>query len=75
MTVLDVLAPQKDVDGFGPHSAGALFTGVARVVDGPGVFGKRDTDRIRTNARNSTLTVHRKAVPLSQCFHRSINRG
>jgi methylenetetrahydrofolate dehydrogenase (NADP+)/methenyltetrahydrofolate cyclohydrolase len=25
--VLDVLAPQKDVDGFGPHSAGALFTG------------------------------------------------
>ena len=26
-TVLDVLASQKDVDGFGPHSAGALFTG------------------------------------------------
>jgi methylenetetrahydrofolate dehydrogenase (NADP+)/methenyltetrahydrofolate cyclohydrolase len=25
--VLDVLAPLKDVDGFGPHSAGALFTG------------------------------------------------
>jgi methylenetetrahydrofolate dehydrogenase (NADP+)/methenyltetrahydrofolate cyclohydrolase len=25
--VLDVLALQKDVDGFGPHSAGALFTG------------------------------------------------
>jgi methylenetetrahydrofolate dehydrogenase (NADP+)/methenyltetrahydrofolate cyclohydrolase len=25
--VLDVLAPEKDVDGFGPHSAGALFTG------------------------------------------------
>jgi methylenetetrahydrofolate dehydrogenase (NADP+)/methenyltetrahydrofolate cyclohydrolase len=25
--VLDTLAPQKDVDGFGPHSAGALFTG------------------------------------------------
>jgi methylenetetrahydrofolate dehydrogenase (NADP+)/methenyltetrahydrofolate cyclohydrolase len=25
--VLDLLAPQKDVDGFGPHSAGALFTG------------------------------------------------
>jgi methylenetetrahydrofolate dehydrogenase (NADP+)/methenyltetrahydrofolate cyclohydrolase len=25
--VLDALAPQKDVDGFGPHSAGALFTG------------------------------------------------
>jgi methylenetetrahydrofolate dehydrogenase (NADP+)/methenyltetrahydrofolate cyclohydrolase len=25
--VLDVLASQKDVDGFGPHSAGALFTG------------------------------------------------
>lgn len=27
--VLDLLAPQKDVDGFGPHSAGALFTGRA----------------------------------------------
>jgi methylenetetrahydrofolate dehydrogenase (NADP+) / methenyltetrahydrofolate cyclohydrolase len=26
-SVLDLLAPQKDVDGFGPHSAGALFTG------------------------------------------------
>jgi methylenetetrahydrofolate dehydrogenase (NADP+)/methenyltetrahydrofolate cyclohydrolase len=25
--VLDLLAPQKDVDGFGPHSAGALFSG------------------------------------------------
>jgi methylenetetrahydrofolate dehydrogenase (NADP+)/methenyltetrahydrofolate cyclohydrolase len=25
--VLDLLAPQKDVDGFGPHNAGALFTG------------------------------------------------
>jgi len=25
--VVDLLAPQKDVDGFGPHSAGALFTG------------------------------------------------
>ena len=25
--VLDLLAPRKDVDGFGPHSAGALFTG------------------------------------------------
>lgn len=25
--VLDALAPQKDVDGFGPHSAGALFSG------------------------------------------------
>jgi methylenetetrahydrofolate dehydrogenase (NADP+)/methenyltetrahydrofolate cyclohydrolase len=25
--VLDALAPQKDVDGFGPHSAGALFGG------------------------------------------------
>jgi len=25
--VLETLAPQKDVDGFGPHSAGALFTG------------------------------------------------
>lgn len=25
--VLDTLAPQKDVDGFGPHSAGALFGG------------------------------------------------
>jgi len=25
--VLELLAPQKDVDGFGPHSAGALFTG------------------------------------------------
>ena len=25
--VLDTLAPQKDVDGFGPHNAGALFTG------------------------------------------------
>jgi methylenetetrahydrofolate dehydrogenase (NADP+)/methenyltetrahydrofolate cyclohydrolase len=25
--VLDTLAPHKDVDGFGPHSAGALFTG------------------------------------------------
>ncbi|TMA12329.1 MAG: bifunctional methylenetetrahydrofolate dehydrogenase/methenyltetrahydrofolate cyclohydrolase FolD [Deltaproteobacteria bacterium] len=25
--VLDALAPQKDVDGFGPHNAGALFTG------------------------------------------------
>ncbi len=25
--VLEALAPQKDVDGFGPHSAGALFTG------------------------------------------------
>jgi methylenetetrahydrofolate dehydrogenase (NADP+)/methenyltetrahydrofolate cyclohydrolase len=25
--ILDTLAPQKDVDGFGPHSAGALFTG------------------------------------------------
>jgi methylenetetrahydrofolate dehydrogenase (NADP+)/methenyltetrahydrofolate cyclohydrolase len=25
--VLDLLAPEKDVDGFGPHSAGALFTG------------------------------------------------
>jgi methylenetetrahydrofolate dehydrogenase (NADP+)/methenyltetrahydrofolate cyclohydrolase len=25
--VLDTLAPQKDVDGFGPLSAGALFTG------------------------------------------------
>jgi methylenetetrahydrofolate dehydrogenase (NADP+) / methenyltetrahydrofolate cyclohydrolase len=25
--VLDTLAPQKDVDGFGPHSAGALFSG------------------------------------------------
>jgi len=25
--VLDALAPQKDVDGFGPLSAGALFTG------------------------------------------------
>jgi methylenetetrahydrofolate dehydrogenase (NADP+)/methenyltetrahydrofolate cyclohydrolase len=25
--VLDALAPEKDVDGFGPHSAGALFTG------------------------------------------------
>jgi methylenetetrahydrofolate dehydrogenase (NADP+)/methenyltetrahydrofolate cyclohydrolase len=27
--VLDALAPQKDVDGFGPHSAGALFSGRA----------------------------------------------
>ena len=26
-TVLDLLAPEKDVDGFGPASAGALFTG------------------------------------------------
>jgi methylenetetrahydrofolate dehydrogenase (NADP+)/methenyltetrahydrofolate cyclohydrolase len=26
-TLLDTLAPEKDVDGFGPHSAGALFTG------------------------------------------------
>src|SRR5512140_2937883 len=25
--ILDALAPHKDVDGFGPHSAGALFTG------------------------------------------------
>jgi methylenetetrahydrofolate dehydrogenase (NADP+)/methenyltetrahydrofolate cyclohydrolase len=25
--VLDLLAPEKDVDGFGPHSAGSLFTG------------------------------------------------
>ncbi|HYS09133.1 MAG TPA: bifunctional methylenetetrahydrofolate dehydrogenase/methenyltetrahydrofolate cyclohydrolase FolD [Myxococcales bacterium] len=25
--VLDTLAPPKDVDGFGPHNAGALFTG------------------------------------------------
>jgi methylenetetrahydrofolate dehydrogenase (NADP+)/methenyltetrahydrofolate cyclohydrolase len=25
--VLDALVPQKDVDGFGPHNAGALFTG------------------------------------------------
>jgi methylenetetrahydrofolate dehydrogenase (NADP+) / methenyltetrahydrofolate cyclohydrolase len=25
--VLDTLAPQKDVDGFGPQNAGALFTG------------------------------------------------
>ena len=25
--VLEALAPQKDVDGFGPHSAGALFSG------------------------------------------------
>ena len=25
--VLDALAPEKDVDGFGPRSAGALFTG------------------------------------------------
>jgi methylenetetrahydrofolate dehydrogenase (NADP+)/methenyltetrahydrofolate cyclohydrolase len=25
--VLDLLAPEKDVDGFGPHNAGALFTG------------------------------------------------
>ena len=25
--VLETLAPQKDIDGFGPHSAGALFTG------------------------------------------------
>jgi len=25
--VLDLLAPLKDVDGFGPHNAGALFTG------------------------------------------------
>jgi methylenetetrahydrofolate dehydrogenase (NADP+)/methenyltetrahydrofolate cyclohydrolase len=25
--VLDTLAPQKDVDGFGPRNAGALFTG------------------------------------------------
>jgi methylenetetrahydrofolate dehydrogenase (NADP+)/methenyltetrahydrofolate cyclohydrolase len=25
--VLELLAPQKDVDGFGPHNAGALFTG------------------------------------------------
>ena len=25
--VLDTLAPEKDVDGFGPHNAGALFTG------------------------------------------------
>jgi methylenetetrahydrofolate dehydrogenase (NADP+)/methenyltetrahydrofolate cyclohydrolase len=25
--VLDALAPQKDVDGFGPHNAGALFSG------------------------------------------------
>ena len=25
--VLETLAPEKDVDGFGPHSAGALFTG------------------------------------------------
>ncbi|MCA1829033.1 MAG: bifunctional methylenetetrahydrofolate dehydrogenase/methenyltetrahydrofolate cyclohydrolase FolD [Myxococcales bacterium] len=25
--VLDLLAPQKDVDGFGPHNAGALVTG------------------------------------------------
>ena len=25
--VLDSLAPQKDVDGFGPHSAGLLFSG------------------------------------------------
>ena len=25
--ILDALAPQKDVDGFGPHSAGALFSG------------------------------------------------
>ncbi len=27
--VLELLAPEKDVDGFGPHSAGALFTGRA----------------------------------------------
>jgi methylenetetrahydrofolate dehydrogenase (NADP+) / methenyltetrahydrofolate cyclohydrolase len=27
MAVLDLLAPAKDVDGFGPHSAGALFGG------------------------------------------------
>jgi len=27
--VLDALSPQKDVDGFGPHNAGALFTGRA----------------------------------------------
>jgi methylenetetrahydrofolate dehydrogenase (NADP+)/methenyltetrahydrofolate cyclohydrolase len=26
-TVLDTLAAEKDVDGFGPHNAGALFTG------------------------------------------------
>jgi len=26
-TVLDALAPEKDVDGFGPLNAGALFTG------------------------------------------------
>jgi methylenetetrahydrofolate dehydrogenase (NADP+) / methenyltetrahydrofolate cyclohydrolase len=25
--ILDALAPEKDVDGFGPHNAGALFTG------------------------------------------------
>src|SRR5256885_5231539 len=25
--VLELLAPQKDVDGFGPYNAGALFTG------------------------------------------------
>ncbi len=25
--ILEALAPQKDVDGFGPHSAGALFSG------------------------------------------------
>ena len=25
--ILDALAPQKDVDGFGPHSASALFSG------------------------------------------------
>ncbi len=25
--VLELLAPEKDVDGFGPHNAGALFTG------------------------------------------------
>ena len=25
--VLDTLLPEKDVDGFGPHNAGALFTG------------------------------------------------
>ena len=25
--ILDALAPHKDVDGFGPHSAGALFSG------------------------------------------------
>src|ERR1700731_4051857 len=51
---------------------GTLFTGVTRVVDSARLLRKRNADRIRPHARNTALTVHRKAIPFSQCLHRPI---